>query len=66
MELLQFKLCHFRDLGIPADLDYVKNIVNKDFSVIGTLEKLDETLDVLEAKVPQFFQGIKKIYRTKG
>lgn len=55
-----------RELGIPADLDHVKNIVNKDFSVIGTLEKLDETLDVLEAKIPQFFQGIKEIYRAKG
>ena len=56
----------FRDLGNPADLDYVKEVVRKDYTVVGTLEQLDDTLDLLEAKVPQFFKGIKKLYHSKG
>lgn len=52
-------------LGEKGDLDYVKNVIDSEYTVVGTLEKLDDTLDLLEAKVPQFFKGIKAIYKEK-
>lgn len=56
---------YLRDLGLEKDLEYVKDIVKQEYTVVGTLEKMSETLDHLEATVPQFFKGIKKIYYQK-
>lgn len=53
------------ELGLEKDLEYVKDIVKQEYTVVGTLEKMSETLDHLEATVPQFFKGIKKIYYQK-
>ena len=47
------------------DLEYVKNVVNQEYTVVGTLERMSDTLDLLEIKVPQFFKGIKDIYYKK-
>jgi len=52
-------------LGVKADLDYVRQVISSEYAVVGTMENLEETLDVLEAKVPQFFKGIKEIYKAK-
>ena len=52
-------------LGERQNLDYVKSVIENDYTVVGTLEKLDDTLDLLETKVPQFFKGIKAIYKEK-
>ena len=55
-----------RSLGVKADLDYVRQVISSEYAVVGTMENLEETLDVLEAKVPQFFKGIKEIYKAKS
>lgn len=52
-------------MGDPKDLEYVKEISQKAYTVVGTLENINATLDLLEAKVPQFFKGIKKMYQKK-
>lgn len=55
-----------RTLGERQNLDYVKNVIENEYTVVGTLENLDDTLDLLETKVPQFFKGIKAIYKEKS
>lgn len=56
---------HHSVLGVEKDLKYAEEIARNAYTVVGTLEKLDDTLDLLEAKVPQFFKGIKEIYHKK-
>jgi hypothetical protein len=60
-----FSFDYLRELGVEKDLGYVKDVVNKEYTVVGTLEKMSETLDLLETTVPQFFKGIKDIYYKK-
>ena len=54
------------DLGSESDLHYVKDVIDKEHSVVGTMEQMQETLELLEKRVPQFFAGIKRIYNAKG
>ena len=56
---------YLRELGVEKDLGYVKDVVKQEYTVVGTLEKMSETLDLLETTVPQFFKGIKDIYYKK-
>ena len=53
-------------MGLSQDLDYVKNVIGKEYTVVGTLEKLDNTMDLLEKKIPHFFKGMKEMYKAKG
>lgn len=46
-------------------MEHAKQVLDTEYTVVGTLDKLDETMDLLEAKVPQFFKGIKSIYYEK-
>ena len=43
-----------------------KFIVEHEYSVVGILEKMNETLRVMERYVPRFFRGASKIYYGKG
>lgn len=52
-------------LGVKEDMEHAKQVLDTEYTVVGTLDKLDETMDLLEAKVPQFFKGIKSIYYEK-
>ena len=62
---MDFEFCQNSELGINEDLEHMKTVVTNEYTVVGILEKLDDTLDLLEAKVPQFFKGIKDIYYRK-
>lgn len=50
--------------GSRRALDTAKRNVESSYPVVGVLEDLPETLAVLEAKLPNFFSGIAKIYET--
>lgn len=56
---------NYRNLGDKDDLNYAKKVVVDEYAVVGALEYMDETLNLLEAKVPGFFKGIKMIYKSK-
>ena len=62
---LQLSFDYSRELGVEKDLEYVKDVVKQEYTIVGTLEKMSETLDLLETTVPQFFKGIKRIYYQK-
>ena len=53
-------------MGNKEDFEYVKSVIQKDYTVVGTLENLDSTIDMLESKIPQFFRGLKNMYKQKG
>nr|CAI5818745.1 unnamed protein product [Callosobruchus analis] len=55
-------LFDFRELNIDWALQIAKSNVEKYYTVVGVLEKLNDTMDVLEQKIPYFFKGAKKIY----
>nr|CAI5818742.1 unnamed protein product [Callosobruchus analis] len=50
------------ELNIDWALQIAKSNVEKYYTVVGVLEKLNDTMDVLEQKIPYFFKGAKKIY----
>ena len=60
-----YAYCISSSLGVKEDLEYAKHVLNSEYTVVGKLENLDETMDLLEAKVPHFFKGIKSIYYKK-
>ena len=39
--------------------------VDKHYTVVGVLEMWDETLEVLEDKLPFFFKGAREMYKKK-
>ncbi|CAH1100704.1 unnamed protein product [Psylliodes chrysocephalus] len=43
-------------------LDQAKNNVIKYFPVVGVLEELNATLEILEDKIPYFFKGARRVY----
>jgi len=45
------------ELGNPAALQRAKENVDRHFVVVGVLEHLEESLAVLEARLPQYFTG---------
>lgn len=44
-------------------LDSAKKNVEKYYQVVGVLEELNGTLDVLEEQIPQFFAGARALYQ---
>eukprot|EP00092_Neocalanus_flemingeri_P005903 GFUD01006354.1.p1 GENE.GFUD01006354.1~~GFUD01006354.1.p1 ORF type:complete len:442 (+),score=100.05 GFUD01006354.1:171-1496(+) len=52
-------------LGNPLALQRAKHNVDKNFAVVGLLEHLNETMTVLEYKLPRFFQGVQKLYKKQ-
>ena len=51
-------------LGSRVALQIAKHNVDHNFAVVGLLEHLNETMAVLEDKLPQFFSGAKNYYTT--
>ena len=50
--------------GSPEALKIAKANVERYYSVVGVLEKFNETLEVLENYVPAFFKDARKIYKN--
>ncbi|EFA10533.1 uronyl 2-sulfotransferase [Tribolium castaneum] len=46
-------------------LQTAKNNVEKYYPVVGVLEELNATLEVLENEIPYFFKGVQGVYRKK-
>ena len=60
---------NFFFLRVPRSkwaLQRAKFIVEHEYSVVGILDKMNETLQVLERYVPRFFAGSSKIYYNRG
>lgn len=53
-------------LGNPAALQKAKHNVDKHFAVVGLLEHLDKTMEVLEANLPKFFTGLVSLHKELG
>ena len=53
-------------LGSPTALQMAKANVENNFAVVGVLELLDESLAVLEHRLPQFFSGLTEEYRRQS
>ena len=49
-------------LGSRTALQIAKDIVEHNFAVVGVLELLNESLAVMEHKLPQFFSGLTEQY----
>ncbi|XP_032789191.1 heparan sulfate 2-O-sulfotransferase 1 [Daphnia magna] len=47
-------------------LQRAKFIIEHEYSVVGILDKMNETLHVLERYIPRFFSGSAKIYYSRG
>ncbi|EFX88382.1 hypothetical protein DAPPUDRAFT_234511 [Daphnia pulex] len=47
-------------------LQRAKFIIEHEYSVVGILDKMNETLQVLERYIPRFFAGSSKIYYSRG
>lgn len=50
------------ELGNPLALAKAKHNVDVNFRVVGLLEHMEETVAVLEEKIPQFFRGLSDLY----
>ena len=53
-------------LGSPTALQIAKSNVEDNFAVVGVLEHLEESLAVMEHKLPQFFSGLTEEYRRQA
>ena len=42
-----------------------KTNVEQTYPVVGVIEHLDDTLTVLEARIPDFFHGVRNLYYGK-
>nr|CAD7415601.1 unnamed protein product [Timema poppensis] len=51
-----------KELNNEAALSRAKANVDRYFPVVGVLEQLNETLAVLENKLPYFFKGVQSLY----
>ncbi|KAG1649447.1 Heparan sulfate 2-O-sulfotransferase 1 [Nymphon striatum] len=47
-------------------LNVAKYNIENYYAVVGVLEDMDKTLQVLERYIPKFFSGISEIYRSKA
>ena len=54
-----------REVGSREALARAKRNVEQAYPVVGVLEQLDATLEVLEARLPQFFDGARDLYYGK-
>jgi len=43
-------------------LKQAKGNVERYFKVVGVLENLNETLAVLESRIPRYFHGLQELY----
>lgn len=62
-------VCYFWLPRVPKSkwaLQRAKFIIEHEYSVVGILDKMNETLHVLEQYVPRFFTGSTKIFYGKG
>ena len=62
-DLLMIQEC--RTLGSQVALAEAVNNINNKFIVVGVVEMLDESLEVLECKLPDYFQvqvAVSKLY----
>ena len=57
---------HFRYLNDPWALNKAKQNIEQYYAVVGTLEQMNVTLQVLETVLPQFFGGAYKVYHSLG
>ena len=55
------KVCD--DFGSPEALELAKRNVERYYSVVGVVEKMSESLQVLENYVPAYFRYARKIYK---
>lgn len=53
-------------LGSSVALQLAKHNVENNFAVVGLLEHLEETMAVLENKLPQFFSGLSDTYKDQS
>ena len=53
-------------LGSPTALQIAKSNVEDNFAVVGVLEHLNETLAVMEHRLPQFFSGLTEEYKRQA
>jgi len=47
-------------------LQRAKMTLEMEYSVVGVLEKLEDSLRVMEAYVPSYLKGIRKIFRRQS
>ena len=59
-----FQFCY--QLNNQRALKEAKRNVMKHYPVVGVLERLNQTLYVLEEKLPQYFKGANGLYFNKG
>lgn len=57
---------HCQLLNDPSALEQAKRNIEESYAVVGVLEQMNITLQVLEAKLPRFFGGAFKIYHSLG
>lgn len=55
----------YRKLNNDWALQRAKSNVDRYYSVVGILEELNTTLQVLENKTPYFFKGSRNVYERK-
>ena len=54
-----------REVGSRQALARAKTNVEQAYPVVGVIELLDDTLAVLEARLPDFFHGARNLYYGK-
>ena len=54
-----------REVGSREALARAKRNVEQAYPVVGVLEQLDTSLEVLEARLPDFFHGARNLYYGK-
>ena len=52
-------------MGSRQALARAKTNVEQTYPVVGVIEHLDDTLTVLEARIPDFFHGVRNLYYGK-
>ena len=52
-------------MGSREALARAKRNVEQAYPVVGVLEQLDASLEVLEARLPRFFRGARDLYYGK-
>ncbi|GFY40851.1 heparan sulfate 2-O-sulfotransferase pipe [Trichonephila inaurata madagascariensis] len=55
-----------QQLNDPGAIQKAKQNIERYYSVVGTLEEMNITLQVLEAALPHFFRGAYHVYHTLG
>lgn len=61
-----FHVLSNRIFGNQEGLQRAKEIVEKEFAVVGLLDEWNKTLTVLEHYIPRFFKGATKVFYGKN